>query len=160
MMANDESNIAKQLQTIPTIKSGDIPNFIQTEIGDQKESSEAPKDPNGTENYELVCKPGSENEPINMDSIPETATSEPEVGSVVLTSTPSQKTEAVLTSDPASMASAALSSSSTNIALIQKIAPKCLSKASSTAAPAMTSTSKMCQRKNQKIRKITWYYQA
>ena len=46
-MANDGSNIAKQLQTTPKIKSGDIPNFIQTENGDQNESSEAPKDPNG-----------------------------------------------------------------------------------------------------------------
>ena len=144
-MANDESNIAKQLQPLPTIKSGEIPNFIPTEISDQNESSEAPKDPNGTENNELVCKPGPENEPINMDSIPETATSEPEVGSVVLTSTPFSKIEAASTSDPAFMASAALSSSSTNIASIQKIAPKSLSKA---AAPAMTSTSKSCRRKN------------
>ena len=38
MMANVESNIAKQLQTMPKIKSGDIPNFIPTEIGDQNES--------------------------------------------------------------------------------------------------------------------------
>ena len=137
-MANDETNIAKQLQTIPKIKSGDIPNFIQTEYCDQNESLEAPKDPNSTENNELVCKPEPENESIHMDSVSETATSEPEVGSVVLTSNPSQKTEA-------SMASGALSSSSKNIALVQKIAPKSLSKA---VAPVMTSTSKSCQRKN------------
>ena len=54
MMANVESNIAKQLQTMPKIKSGDIPNFIPTEIGDQNESSEAPKDPNRTENNEFT----------------------------------------------------------------------------------------------------------
>ena len=144
-MANDESNIAKQLQTTPKMESGDIPNFIPTEIGDQNETLEALKDPNGTENNESVRKPGPENEPINMDSIPETATSEPEVGSVVLTSTPFSKIEAASTSDPAFMASATLSSSSTNMASIQNIAPKSLSKA---AAPAMTSTSKSCQRKN------------
>ena len=143
IMPNVESNIAKQLQTLPKIKSGDIPNFIPTEIGGQNESPGAPKDPNRTENNELVCKPGPENEPIHMDSVPETAASE--VGSVVLTSTPSQKTEAISTSNPISMASGALSSSSTNIALIQKIAPKSLSKA---AAPAMTSISKSCQRKD------------
>ena len=80
-----------------------------------------------------------------MDSVSETTASEPEVGSVVLTSTPSQKTEAFSTSNPASMASGALSSSCTNIALIQKIAPKSLSKA---AAPAMTSISKNCKRKD------------
>ena len=145
MMPNVESNIAKQFQTMPKIKSGDIPNFIPTEIGDQNESPGAPKDPNRTENNELVCKPGPENEPIHMDSVSETVASEPEVGSVVLTSTPSQKTEAISTSNPASMVSGALSSSSTNIALIQKIAPKSLSKA---AAPAMTSISKSCQRKD------------
>lgn len=139
-MANDESNIAKQLQTTPKIKSGDIPNFIPTENGYQNEFLEASKDPNGIENNELICKAEPETEPINMDSVSETA-----VGSVVLTSTPSQKTEAVLTSDPASMASGALSSSSTKIALVQKIAPKSLSK---DAAPAMTSKSKRRQRNN------------
>ena len=93
----------------------------------------------------MVYKPGPENEPIHMDSVSETTASEPEVGSVVLTSTPSQKTEAFSTSNPASMASGALSSSCTNIALIQKIAPKSLSKA---AAPAMTSISKNCKKKD------------
>ena len=144
-MANDGSNIAKELQATPKIEIGDIPNFIPTENGDQNESLEAPKYQNGTENNELVCKPEPENEPISMDSIPETASSELEIGSVVLTSIPFSKIEGVSTSDPPSMASAALSSSNTNIALIQKIAPKSLS---TDAAPAMTSTSKSRQRKN------------
>ena len=52
MMANDESNIAKKLQTWPTIKSEDIPDFIPIDVGDQIESSEAQKAPNGTENNE------------------------------------------------------------------------------------------------------------
>ena len=53
-MANDESNIflLTKLQTWPTIKSEDIPNFIPIEAGDQNESSEAQKAPNGTENNE------------------------------------------------------------------------------------------------------------
>ena len=144
-MANDETNTAKQLQTMPNIESGDIHNFIQTEYCDQNESLEAPKDPNSTENNELVCKSEPENESIHMDSVLETSISEPEVGSVVLTSNPSQKIEAVLTLNPASLASGALSSSSSNIALVQKIAPKSLSK---DAAPAMTSKSKRRQRNN------------
>ena len=51
-MANDESNIAKKLQTWPTIKSEDIPNFIPIEAGDQNEPSEAQKARNVTENNE------------------------------------------------------------------------------------------------------------
>ena len=153
-MANDGSNIAKELQATPKIEIGDIPNFIPTENGDQNESLEAPKYQNGTENNELVCKPEPENEPISMDSIPETASSELEIGSVVLTSIPFSKIEGVSTSDPPSMASAALSSSNTNIALIQKIAPKSLSKA---ATPALTSTSKSCRRKNTSGKKTFIY---
>ena len=124
------------------IKSGDIPNFIPTENGDQNESLEASKDPYGTENNELVRKPGPENEPIHMDSMSETASSETEVGSVVLTSNPSQKTEAVLTSNPASLASEAFSSSSTNIALVQKMAPKSLSKDQNSTTSGMSDLEK------------------
>ena len=59
---------------------------------------------------------GPKNEPIHMDFVSATAASEPEVGSVVLTSTPFskiEKIEATSTSDPASMASAASHLSST-----------------------------------------------
>ena len=52
MMANDESNIAKILQTWPTIKSEDIPDSIPIDVSDQIESSEAQKAPYGTENNE------------------------------------------------------------------------------------------------------------
>ena len=50
--SNDESNIAKKLQTWPMIKSEDIPDFIQIDVSDQIESSETQKAPNGTENNE------------------------------------------------------------------------------------------------------------
>ena len=50
--SNDESNIAKKLQTWPIIKSEDIPDFIQIDVSDQIESSETQKAPDGTENNE------------------------------------------------------------------------------------------------------------